>query len=499
MAEKKRRSVLKKREQAIKKNSKELEKKSLKSSMRAEAKKKLSKLELAACKKTFESINIDESGALDEEELRDAFKILGLELSKKEVRNVFKTVDIDGDGALDVDEYIICVAMCKSSSKYGKAFHALAEAGSKLQMNHDVREKMMRKKEKNLKKKEKEMIEAGNRATARAAVRKKFSKAQLHRLKIQFDIIDADSSGELDMGELDDLFKQMGVNTSAHQKEIKTLINDVDDDGSGTIDFDKFLSMYLKILASDSSNSNRRTTTGSKKKSGFLIEAQKKVADAATSGDGGLGIAMEAMESKAQERRIQREAQRVLLKEKAKEHLLLLKVFTKKEIEKLKEMFNRLDEDRSGKIDRNEIRAGFVENTSMTEEELESALSEIDTDGDGSLDWVEFLQMCKRMQEGKNSEGGGGAGGDGNGLGRLLMSAAEQKLKSAALRREQAQVDFGKEKIRLNELLLEKEKKAIDNRNKMNAKKNEERNKKAVSRKERAEAARQRREEKMVD
>ena len=89
-------------------------------------------------------------------------------------------------------------------------------------MNHDVREKMMRKKEKNLKKKEKEMIEAGNRATARAAVRKKFSKAQLHRLKIQFDIIDADSSGELDMGELDDLFKQMGVNTSAHQKEIKT-------------------------------------------------------------------------------------------------------------------------------------------------------------------------------------------------------------------------------------------------------------------------------------
>ena len=46
-----------------------------------------------------------------------------------------------------------------------------------------------------------------------------------------------------------------------------------------------------------------------------------------------------------------------------------------------------------------------------------------------------------------NMNGGGGAGGDGNGLGRLLMSAAEQKLKSAALRREQAQVDFEKEKL----------------------------------------------------
>ena len=155
MADEKRRSVLKKRELTIKKKSKNLEKKSLKSSMRAEAKKKLSKLELAACKKTFETINIDESGALDEEELRDAFKILGLELSKKEVKKVFNQVDIDDDGTLDVDEYIICVAMCKTSSKYGKTFHALAEAGSKLQMNNNVREKMIKKKTKKFNKKTK--------------------------------------------------------------------------------------------------------------------------------------------------------------------------------------------------------------------------------------------------------------------------------------------------------------------------------------------------------
>jgi Ca2+-binding EF-hand superfamily protein len=478
MADEKRRSVMKKRQAALAKKVIALEKKSLKSSMRADAKKTLSKLELAACKKTFETINIDGSGALDEEELREAFKTLGLELSKKEVRHVFKKVDIDGDGTLDMDEYIICVAMCKSSNKYGRAFQALAEAGSKLKTNSEAREKMEKKKQKNIEKKQREAEKAANRAEFRAATRKKFPKAQVQRLRNQFDVIDSDSSGELDMGELQDLFIQLGVvaegsmESAANRKKIRTLMREVDDDGSGTVDFDEFLSLYMKIIESSS---------------GFLAVAKKRVAEEATSGDGGLSLDMATMEDKARERREQREAQREALRKKAEEQAELYKVFTKKEVERLKEMFDRLDTDRSGTLDREEMCDGILENpnVSMTEEEMESALLEIDTDGDGTLDWVEFLQMCKRMQEGKTTEGG-----------RILMSAGEQKLQQANARRNQAQDDFAKQKKMLNESLLGKEKKAIENRVKMLARKSDERSKKAVSRKERAEAARRRRVEK---
>ena len=62
LAEDKRKEVLKKQQLLLKARMKEIEKKQLKSKMRAEAKKKMSKLELAAIKKSFAIIDVDEDG-----------------------------------------------------------------------------------------------------------------------------------------------------------------------------------------------------------------------------------------------------------------------------------------------------------------------------------------------------------------------------------------------------------------------------------------------------
>ena len=52
----------------------------------------------------------------------------------------------------------------------------------------------------------------------RAAIRKKFPKAQLVRLRIQFNVVDADGSGELDEGELLDLFRSMNIKPQPKKK-----------------------------------------------------------------------------------------------------------------------------------------------------------------------------------------------------------------------------------------------------------------------------------------
>ena len=85
--------------------------------------------------------------SLDPDELKDAFKALGLKTTKKEIRKMFKKVDIDGDGSLDVDEYIICVAACKGSAKHGKAFRKLAESANNLAKNNQARLQLEKKKQ----------------------------------------------------------------------------------------------------------------------------------------------------------------------------------------------------------------------------------------------------------------------------------------------------------------------------------------------------------------
>ena len=334
MADDKRKSVLKKRAAVLKEKLKASDIKNTKASLRAAAKKNLTKLELAACKQTFSIIDGDDDGALDEDELKSAFEALGIKMKKKEVRTLFRAVDIDGDGSLDLDEYIVCVSQCKKNSKYAKKFAKLAEAASNLANNTKAKAKLARKKELQSQKRQKEIQIQSDRAAFRAATRKKFPKTQLSRLQVQFNSVDADGSGELDEGELMDLFEAMDIQAS--KKNVRKIIHDIDDDDSGTLDFDEFLSLYNTIQIANS---------------GFMAQARSKIEKAALNGDNGFGIDMSALEDKANLRKVKRKEQKEANDKKAAAQVALFAVFSKKELERLKELFDRLDADRSGKID----------------------------------------------------------------------------------------------------------------------------------------------------
>lgn len=62
--------------------------------------------------------------------------------------------------------------------------------------------------------------------------------------------------------------------------------------------------------------------------------------------------------------------------------------------EDLRDAFNMFDSDRSGFIDRDEVRALMKKLAqALTEEEIDAIMEEVDTDGDGEISFQEFRAM----------------------------------------------------------------------------------------------------------
>merc|ERR1712216_973344 len=69
-------------------------------------------------------------------------------------------------------------------------------------------------------------------------------------IKEAFDLFDTDGSGEIDSKELKVAMRALGFEPK--KEEIQKVISDVDDDGSGTIEYEEFLKMMThKILNRD--------------------------------------------------------------------------------------------------------------------------------------------------------------------------------------------------------------------------------------------------------
>ena len=60
-----------------------------------------------------------------------------------------------------------------------------------------------------------------------------------------FDSIDADGGGTLDIEEMKQLFKDLGLELTSDQEA--TVMSRIDTDGSGEIDFDEFFAWYSSI------------------------------------------------------------------------------------------------------------------------------------------------------------------------------------------------------------------------------------------------------------
>ena len=72
------------------------------------------------------------------------------------------------------------------------------------------------------------------------------SKEQIAEFKEAFSLCDTDDDGFIRLRELGTVMRSLGQNPT--QAELQDMINDIDQDGSGSIDFPEFLTMMARKI-----------------------------------------------------------------------------------------------------------------------------------------------------------------------------------------------------------------------------------------------------------
>ncbi|KAK9828591.1 hypothetical protein WJX72_000922 [[Myrmecia] bisecta] len=77
----------------------------------------LSRRERGELEECFRLIDADGSGAIDVDEMFEAFQLLGLRVSKKQVEDMLAEVDADGSGEIEIPEFIEIMTMTRQTSE----------------------------------------------------------------------------------------------------------------------------------------------------------------------------------------------------------------------------------------------------------------------------------------------------------------------------------------------------------------------------------------------
>nr|DBA27807.1 TPA: hypothetical protein GDO54_008264 [Pyxicephalus adspersus] len=75
------------------------------------------------------------------------------------------------------------------------------------------------------------------------------SEEMIAEFKAAFDMFDTDGGGDISTKELGTVMRMLGQNPT--KEELDAIIEEVDEDGSGTIDFEEFLVMMVRQMKED--------------------------------------------------------------------------------------------------------------------------------------------------------------------------------------------------------------------------------------------------------
>jgi Ca2+-binding EF-hand superfamily protein len=153
-------------------------------------------------RETFDAVDEAQIGSIGKEQLGRAMAMLKIQCDDDELTQAVMEVDLDGSGEIEWPEFLFLM------SKFGANF----------------------------------------------SIENKFSEERLKEMRSVFDIFDSDKSGTLDIDELKDVMKSIGL--APQDWEIRAMIAEVDDDGSGTIDWGEFLYLMSKKTV-DAENQQR--------------------------------------------------------------------------------------------------------------------------------------------------------------------------------------------------------------------------------------------------
>jgi calmodulin len=154
--------------------------------------------DLERAKRIFEGIDLDRSGELDRNEVRELGAQLGAEMTEEELQSAMDEMDADKSGEIDLDEFLSWWQGARAS-----------------------------------------------RSTwARMIDRKERQEKEREWLWDLFDHIDEDGNGTLDLGELGQMTNDLGLSLTT--MELSEAMSDMDRDNNGDVEFDEFFTWYVE-------------------------------------------------------------------------------------------------------------------------------------------------------------------------------------------------------------------------------------------------------------
>nr|XP_022330789.1 calmodulin-like [Crassostrea virginica] len=199
------------------------------------------------------------------------------------------------------------------------------------------------------------------------------SEEQILEFREAFSLFDKDGDETITTKELGTVMRSLGQNPT--ESELQEMIQEVDVDGNGTIDFDEFLQMMAKKM--------KDTDSEEELKSAF------KVFDRDNTGFI-TGPNLRVVMTNLGEKLTDEEVEEMIREADADGDGLI-------NYQEYREAFNLFDKDGDGSITTSEL--GVVMRSlgqEPTVRELENMIKEIDEDGNGAIDFDEFLHMMAK-------------------------------------------------------------------------------------------------------
>ena len=207
----------------------------------------------------FQSVDVDNGGTLDVEEVRQLGEKLGCMFTEKELQAAMTSMGEDGSGEVDFNEFYEWWLVRKRSGDYDlhseavEMFQAVdADGGGTLDIE-EVRQVGVRLNfdfhQSELETAFQQMDVDGSGAVDFGefykwwSVRKQRGDHHLHNAAVaMFNTVDADKSGTLEIQEVNKLGAMLGFNFTT--AELNAAMADMDKDGSGAVDFQEFYAWF---------------------------------------------------------------------------------------------------------------------------------------------------------------------------------------------------------------------------------------------------------------
>lgn len=196
-----------------------------------------------------------------------------------------------------------------------------------------------------------------------------------------FAALDTDHSGTIDKRELHATLASMGLAVSKHQTE--TLFSLLDVDGSGDITIAEFLARMrrLQLDRRAAAQAEARRSAIEARKMGKAEADRAAATKARLDGYEKLGRVDERPRS-----------------EKADQALMRIIQYIDENKLKMVDVFNRMDADESGFIDKHELQTTMSElGLDLSLEEAEQVCADLDVDGDCTVERAEFFKRYKEL------------------------------------------------------------------------------------------------------